>query len=368
MRKTKQAKRVICYLATSAGDYGGASRCLFVTLKGIDRKKYEPLLLFPSEGPIFEQLDRLGIYYSVWDKKEYTQPLAYVFKILRALNFLCSHKVDLLHINHTSYWRPAEIIAAKILRIPVVTHFHLINKNVSPYLKYSDLIIANSRFTAQSSVDANVPIEVVHNSVDLDRYDQADDIRKELGLGQDNVVVTFIGQVRETKGIDVFINLAKKIINENVKFVIVGRCHGPEKLKDSYTEDKIHHEIGHSGHITYLGYRSDIQNVYHSSDIIVMPSRWNEPFGLINIEAGAARKPIVSTEVGGIPEVIRHGENGFLVDKNDSEALMRYTTTLIYNQKLREKMGNKGREIVEKKFTERPIRKLEKIYEGLIKR
>ena len=82
-------------------------------------------------------------------------------------------------------------------------------------------------------------------------------------------------------------------------------------------------EILNDRRILYVGYRSDVENIYRSADILVMPSRWQEPFGLINIEAGAARRPMVASRVGGIPEVIRDGENGLLFDPNDFTSFVR---------------------------------------------
>ena len=99
--------------------------------------------------------------------------------------------------------------------------------------------------------------------------------------------------------------------NPRVKYLIAGECRDPIKFHGAYTEDELRSKIAGDGRIKYAGYRTDVENIYRSSDIIVMPSRWGEPFGLINIEAGAAGKPMVSTRDGGIPEIIRHGENRF---------------------------------------------------------
>jgi glycosyltransferase involved in cell wall biosynthesis len=99
---------------------------------------------------------------------------------------------------------------------------------------------------------------------------------------------------------------------------------------------------------------------------VVVPSRGGEPFGLINIEAGAARKPVVATRDGGISEVIVDGENGFLVDPEDLEGLVRATERLIDDKALRQRMGERGRRIVEEQFTTRPVRELERVYDRLL--
>lgn len=206
----------------------------------------------------------------------------------------------------------------------------------------------------------------MHNIVDLERYDAATNIRAELGLDANDIVFSFIGQVREIKGVDTFIRLAHGVREKNVKFLIVGECRDPERFEGAYTEDRLRSEIAGDDRIKIVGYRSDVQNIYASSDVIVMPSRWEEPFGLINIEAGASSKPIIASKVGGIPEIIHHGENGFLFEKNDLNALTSYANQLINDGELRRQMGKRAREIVEERFTTAPIRTLEKIYDALI--
>jgi glycosyltransferase involved in cell wall biosynthesis len=113
--------------------------------------------------------------------------------------------------------------------------------------------------------------------------------------------------------------------------------------------------------IRYIGYRKDVENVYHTADIVVVPSRWQEPLGLINLEAGACRKPVVATRVGGIPEVIEDGMNGYLVESGDVETLAARVTALIADPALRQKMGEEGRATVEQNFTTHPVREFEKL-------
>ena len=363
---SKADKKVICYLSAAAADWGGASRVLFTNIRFINRTRYEPLVLLPSEGPILPLLQELGVRYLIWKAHEPNGVMGYVRDIWAAVRLFKQNRVDLLHINHANYWRPAEVLAAKLLRIPIVTHYHVVVREPGPFIRFSSMIAVVSDFTAAQSEPKTIPNVVVHNSVSLERFDRAQDVRAELGLSAEDVVVSFIGQIREIKGIDLFIRMAHQIPGHAVKFLIVGECRDPTKFVGSYTEERLRSEIGGDTRIKYIGYRDDVQNIFHSSDIIVMPSRWGEPFGLINIEAGAARKPMVSTRDGGIPEIIRHGENGFLVEREDLAGLIRYTSLLVENEALRRQIGQKARQIVEEKFTELPIRKLEQAYDSLL--
>jgi glycosyltransferase involved in cell wall biosynthesis len=361
------SKKVICYLSASSGDWGGASRVLFANVRLLDRSRYEPLILLPHEGPIVPVLQELGIRYELWGRQhEPDGALQYARDIVTAIKFFKRNRVDLLHINHANYWRPAEIIAAKVLRIPVVTHYHVVVREPGPFVKFSNRIVAVSEYTARHSEPRSLPKVVIHNSVNLERFDDATDIRGALGLEADDVVISFIGQIRTIKGIDLFIQMAHRIPNPAAKFLIVGECRDPAKFEGSYSEDRLRAEIDGDTRIRYVGYRTDVQDLYRSSDIIVMPSRWGEPFGLINIEAGAARKPMVSTRDGGIPEIIDDGENGFLVECEDVDGLVAATRRLVDDSDLRRRMGERARQIVEQRFTELPIRRLEQVYDELL--
>lgn len=363
---TSDGRKVIAYLSASSGDWGGASRVLFTNLKLLDRGRYRPLVLLPAEGPVLDELERTGTDYHLWgDAREPRGALRYAADIVACARFFRRRRVRLLHINHASYWRPAEVIAAKLLRIPVITHYHVVVDEPGPYVRFSSAIAAVSRYTAEHSRPENVPKKIIHNAVELARYDNARSLRGELGLAADDVVVSFIGQVREIKGVDLFLRLAHAIPDARVKFLIVGECRDPEKYEGSYTVERLEREIGGDARIRYVGYRSDVENLYRTSDLIVMPSLWEEPFGLINIEAGAARRPIVATRVGGIPEVVEHGENGFLVDRGDLEALVAHTRSLADDESLRRRVGDRGRSLVEERFTQAPVRALEALYEEL---
>lgn len=365
MKRT--GKKIIGYLSGAAGDWGGASRVLFTNIRLLDRTRFEPLVMLPSEGPVIPLLQELGVRYAVWGAlREPHGALSYVRDIAAAVRFFRRNGVDLLHINHANYWRPAEMLAAKILRIPVITHYHVVVQDPGPFVRLSSLIAAVSEYAAQNSAPRSVPKVVIHNSVSLERFDSAADIRGELGLKPHAVVVAFIGQIRRIKGIDLFIRMAQCIHGEHVRFLIVGECRDPARFEGAYSETQLREAIGGDSRILYAGYRTDIQHFYRSADIVVMPSRWGEPFGLINIEAGAARKPMVSTRDGGIPEIIRHGENGFLVEREDLDGLVRHTTLLIQSEGLRRAMGEKARAIVEERFTTLPVRKLEQAYAQLL--
>lgn len=356
---------VICFITGSHGDWGGASRVLYTNLRLIDRTRLEPLLLLPGRGPIVEELERRGLRHLIWGRlNEPGQPLAYVSAFWRALRFFRRERVAVIHVNHSNFWRPAELLAAWVLRIPIIAHYHVINARPSPFMRLCRAAISVSRYTAEHSLPSSLDRPVIYNSISLERFDAGHSLRQEFGFADDDVVVSFVGQIREIKGVQDFIAMARGISAPNARFLIAGECRDPKKFSGAYSVEALHELIGNDPRIRYVGYVARVEDVYQSSDVIVMPSRWQEPLGLISLEAGACRKPIVATRVGGIPEVVRDGENGFLVEPADVDGLRARVEALVCDPSLRRAMGEAGRRQVETAFTTSPVRQFEDLLLG----
>lgn len=365
---TNNNKITVCFTANSAFEWGGASRVLFTNLRLLDRSKFEPIVLLPYKGRIIPTLEALGIRYIIWGKlHEPGSIVKYLTTLYRFIRLLKKHKVQVLHINGV-YWRPAEVLAARITGVPIVTHYHVLPSEPGPYVKYSSVIAAVSQYIADNALPKEVEKRVLHNAVEPEKFTQGVSVRDELGIDADKVVVSFIGQIKKIKGVDLFIAMAKRIQHDDVAFIIAGKCRKPSEEGNAYTEEELRAEIGDNPNIHYVGFREDIPNIYASSDVIVVPSRWEEPFGLILLEAGAVSKPVVAAKVGGIPEVVVHGETGFLFPREDLNAMTRQVETLVSDTALRTRMGAQAREHIERHFTSKPVRALEQTYLDLLDR
>ena len=359
----------VVFLSGTNGDWGGASRVLFNTLRAIDRSAFEPIVLLNRRGPAMKLLDDLGIAYRVWKPAPGLDEgaLGYAGGLVRALRLLRELQAELLDVNYY-YWRPAEVLAARLLRLPIVSHFHMVIPNPGPFVRFSGTVVAVSHYAAARSASHGRPVEVIPNTVVLDRFDNAVGLRSELGIAESNVVVSFVGQILENKGIGSFLRMARSLDGDGLRFLVAGECRDPALVPGAYDQDRLQREIGGDERIRYLGYRRDVENVFRTTDILVVPSCWGEPFGLINIEAGAAGIPVVATRDGGIPEIIRDGDNGLLVDVGDEPALAAAVRRLADSPDLRRRMGRRAREIVEKRYTTAPVRQLEQLYLRLLKR
>lgn len=365
--RKKTYKPRICCFPLSSGDWGGSSRVFYTILNMLDTNKLEPLIILPAHGPATSKLNHLNIAYRIWTPlTEFNSLKKFIRALQRSYMFYMRENIDLVYVNGASFWRPAELLAAKLLDIPIIAHYHLTNDQSTPGLNWCNTAIAVSNYVAKYSKPEHLSKTVIYNPVNLARFDNGHCLRRELGINSNSVVVSFLGQIRAIKGIDDFVRMARNIESKETVFLIAGECRDRNIHPDAYTIEDLKSIINNDPRIRYLGYRTDVENIYHTSDIIVVPSRWPEPFGLINIEAGACRLPVVATNVGGVPEIIKDGINGYLVEAGDVRALTERVRELIINHSLRSSIGDRARRIVEDYYHEQPVRDFERLILDII--
>ena len=125
-------------------------------------------------------------------------------------------------------------------------------------------------------------------------------------------------------------------------------------------------QLSLSGNVEFLGHRDDIAQIMNSIDLLLVPSL-DEPFGYINIEAGAAGVPVIASAVGGIPEIIVEGETGLLVAPEDSNALSEAICRVFEDGELLQRLGRGAEKHVERCFSqEQGLLKWEGLFESLI--
>lgn len=227
-------------------------------------------------------------------------------------------------------------------------------------LKRSDEIIAVSKYTKKEllknyNLNAN-KINVIYNGVDVNKFKPAKDknkIKRELGLNNDKIILC-VGRLYSRKGLPTLLRAAPLILRRfrNVKFVISGK--GFRNEEDRFKAFANHLKVGKN--ISFIGYFPDerLPKLYQAADIFVLPSTYeNMPFALL--EAMATALPVVTTNVGGIPEVINDGKNGLLFNPLDFCGLADKVLYLLENPAFASEIGFSGRRTVEERFDWRRI-------------
>ena len=209
--------------------------------------------------------------------------------------------------------------------------------------------------------------ELVYNAVDLSRVTEnpgaAADFKRRYGIPDDRVVIVQVSWMIPEKGIPELLETARVLIatNPQVHFVLVGEG----AFREQFMNDAA--RFGIAPHITWTGLVQDPfgEGVYEAADIVCQLSEWEELFGWMIAEAMAYGKPIVATNVGGIPELVDDGVSGFLVPRGDSVTAAERLNKLAVDASLRRRLGEAGRKLVNEKFDlRRNVAQLLQLYSG----
>jgi glycosyltransferase involved in cell wall biosynthesis len=187
--------------------------------------------------------------------------------------------------------------------------------------------------------------------------------RLQLGLPLEVALVGIVGRLVPIKDVDLFLEVATRIARDRpqVEFVVAGD--GESRLQ---LEQRAHCLLGSRVH--FLGWVGDLSSLYTALDVVALTSR-NEGTPVSLIEASAARRPVVATEVGAVPDVVVDGVTGFLVPWGAADQLADRIIQLLANSAVAQRMGDAGREWVGPRFdARRLVRDVAELYEELLER
>ena len=195
----------------------------------------------------------------------------------------------------------------------------------------------------------NVPedrVAVVYNGVDSDlfsperRSELRDSARRELGLSPDELAVIYAGNGFTRKGLDTLVEaVGRSRYSGIMKILVVGRG-----KKEDY--EKLAADCGIPGRLIWVGQSTDIMRHYAAADLFALPTRY-DPFANSTMEALACGLPVITTRSNGVSEILNDGTDGFVIDRNDPDALSERIDVLAGDQELRQSMGSLGRALVE---------------------
>jgi len=286
--------------------------------------------------------------------------------------FLDNFKPDIIHCHNMHYFSKMHIKTLEDLtqkrKIPMVLTAH----NIWDNLLFLDLtrkvkwahIIAVSHFIKKELIGIGCDdrkISVIHHGIDTRKFHphiSTEKIKKKYPQLKNRKVIFHPARMGLAKGCDTSIK-ALRFIRERfpeVILVLAGTKNiidwGAVQQKDiAYLVDLVHSLDLTENVLIEMFTLSEMAEMYGLAQVCVYPSSVGEPFGLTMLEALASAKPMVITNTGGMPEIIRDGINGFVIPVRDFEALASRTIQLLANQRLRERLGYTGRQMVRSHYT-----------------
>lgn len=288
--------------------------------------------------------------------------------------------LDVLHVHYaiphaTSAYLAKQILNSKAKDVPVITTLHgtditLIGSDptykqvVDFSINQSDGVTAVSEYLKNETYrlfDITKNIKVIPNFIDLDRFkkSQKGHFKKAI-CPEDEKIVTHVSNFREVKRVTDVVAAFSKMLENGVKAKLLMVGDGPERPK---AENKCR-ELGMCNEVRFLGKQDQVEEVLSISDLFMIPSG-SETFGLAALEAMSCSVPVISSNIGGLPEVNVHGETGYLCELGDIECMASHGTEILTDDKLQEKMSNAARKRAEMFEMDKIVSVYEDYYEDV---
>lgn len=351
--------------------WGGQEIRVLDESRGMIERGHEVTLLCPREAKIFTEAARFGV-------KAVALPigrknLAGVLAMRRWLNV---NKPDVVNTHSsTDSWLVALALATSGRKAPLVRTRHVstaIHNKLSTrwlYTKATSHIVTTGEALRQQLIDNNqFPPELltsVPTGIDPDLYKPADKLlaRQNLGLPTDKPLIGIVATLRSWKGHKFLLNACAKIVDQNWHLVIVGD--GPTR-KDL---EQLTTELNLQDRVTFTG-QSNTANVWMQAlDIFCLPSYANEGVPQALLQAMLTALPVISTEVGAIPEIVHHDQTGVIIPIKDADALAAAITDLLRDPTRCERLGEAARELIQAKHSRnKMLDSMESIFSNAIAR
>ncbi len=349
---------------------GGLERTVETIFDGLDKGRYAvSIWCIAAGGEIADKFIHEGKNIRILNLKTYHNPL----NIFRLSYLIRTNRFQIVH-THGYFAGTMGRISAFLARTPVIiSHVHTTDWNFSKRNLWVERVL--SRITARIICCANVvedflishekldpkKLVTIYNGVHCRKEEEIS--TKVFNSNRGTIRIITIASLVENKGHKYLLDALSKIVLHHsvIELSVVGDGPLKARLMD-YAKS-----LGVYDHTKFSGLMDDVRTILKDSDILVLPSVEREGLSIALIEAMCQGKPVIGTNIGGIPEVIEDGVNGYLVPPRDSNALAEKLEILIKDKQERERMGVEGRKKFQERFDARiMISKIEELYKLLL--
>jgi glycosyltransferase involved in cell wall biosynthesis len=364
---------------------GGPALHVILLNSRLDPATFQSLLVCGKEGDAEGSLLGLAVSRGIQpivlpSLGRAVRPLNDLSTTLRLVSLMRELRPDVVH-THMAKAGTAGRLAARIAGVPIIVHTyhgHVFHSYFSPNVsavfrgveralaKVTDRVIAIGETQRHDIMRYDIAppekIEVIPLGLELDRFRDVTklrgSLRRELGLQDDHPLIGIVARLVPIKAHEVFLEAAANVLRQvpRARFIIVGdgeRRHELEQLANA---------LGIGGATYFLGWRAELEQVYADLDVVTLTSL-NEGSPVALIEAMTAGRPVVSTDVGGVREVIQDGVSGLLVPPHDSPQLARAIVQLLDDSTLSARLGRAAQSAAYPRYASgRLLREVESLY------
>ena len=348
-------------LFSESSEPGGAETVVLELATGLLEAGWPVQVVLMKRGWLFDAFVERSItpHYLPSDRAFDLQFPLRLARLSRRLN------TQLIH-SHLPDSNAYACIAGAVTRVPVVATYHALSDALRPVSRSERVrrwivktlarkVVAVSADMQRELVNRHHfpqnKVEVVYNGVDWRRFDtplNREQKRLDLGIPPQATVVGMVGVVRQVKGHAIAIHALARLRASlpNLLLLVAGHEHAEYKreLQD------LARQQGVGDQVIFLGFRSDVAEVIRCMDVCVMPS-WSEGHPLATIEAMGSRVPVVASDVGGHPEIIKDGVTGYLVPAGNDELLAKRVQTLLAEPAEAHMLAERAAQSVRERFS-----------------
>lgn len=293
------------------------------------------------------------------------------------VNLIEHEKLDLLHVHYaiphtTSAYLAKQIMGERAKRVPIITTLHgtditIVGSDPSylPVVNFSinqsDGVTAVSDYLRDETYarfDIQNEIEVIPNFVDLDVFKRSNKshFRKAI-CNDDEMIVTHVSNFRKVKRVEDVVKTFAYLRMNGVKAKLLMLGDGPERIP----LEALCRELGVCNDTRFLGKQDNVEEILSVTDLFLMPSA-SETFGLAALEAMSCSVPVISSDVGGLPELNRDGVTGYVCALGDTDAMGAAAVKMLTDKTLHSKMAKAARARAEDFEQEKVIAQYEAYY------
>lgn len=352
---------------------GAENVAVNIAVKLKESSKYTPIVCSTRKGGMLEErLKSHNIKYFLLNRSNRYE----FYKFFRLKKIIKDENIKIIHAHKigSNFWGS---IMGELVGIPVISHYHGYNEKVKHKINLfankligvlsTKIISVSESVTRRLITNEAFPqskITTIHNGINYKRYQLHPnfDIRTQFNIGMDTPIVGIVAALTQVKNHELFLLAAREILDHmsEVRFLIVGQGDRKSKLEQMASE------LGIANNCIFTGFRTDIPEIISIMDIGVLTSL-SEGIPLALLEYMASSKPVVSTDVGGISEVVVNGENGFLAPPGNFHKLAEKIIRLVENKSLAAEIGKNAFNTVKEKFSEDGMMdKIESLYDEIL--
>lgn len=295
------------------------------------------------------------------------------------VSYARKHKIDLVHCTEKPRDAFYGLLLARLTGAACIVHLHVgvdlswMSPATKLAMRHADGLIAISAFVAKTAERAGLGLAKIHtvfNTLDAANWDYTispEIVRGEFGIPPDMPLLATVSRLTPWKGQTELLHALAKVKQQNPNFrlLLVGEDDfSATPGRYSYTAElrQITKGLGLEEQVIFTGFRSDAKQIMAACNIYSMPS-FEEPFGMVFLEAMAMKRPVIAIVSGGVPEFVDHGKAGLLSVHKDIDSLAANILTLVNDPELRRRMGEYGRKQVEQQYhPDKMTREMEQVY------